>query len=74
MTWEQFSEMFHMRNLPLAERKRLAQKYLDLRQGTEMVTEITKMFTKRALFCPEFSSSKQAQMTRYLSMLKMDIR
>ena len=38
----------------------------------ESVTEITRMFTERAKFCPEFAS-EQAQMTRYLSMLKTDI-
>ena len=31
------------------------------------------MFTKRDLFCPEFATSKQAQMTWYLIMLKMNI-
>ena len=31
------------------------------------------MFTKREMFCPEFVSD-QAQMTRYLRMLKMEIR
>ena len=45
-----------------------------MRQTTEKVTEITKMFTKRALFYPEFVALEQAQMTRYLSMLKTDIR
>ncbi|XP_052626750.1 uncharacterized protein LOC111890364 [Lactuca sativa] len=50
------------------------QEYLDLRQGSETVTEITKMFMERAMFHPEFAASKQAQMTRYLSMLKTEIR
>ena len=31
------------------------------------------MFTERVMFFPEFAS-EQAQMTRYLSMLKTDIR
>ena len=31
------------------------------------------MFTGRALFCPEFFATEQAQMTWYLSMLKMYI-
>ena len=66
--------MFHSRYVPLLKRERLAQEYPELRQGTESVTEITKMFTERSLFCPEFVSSKQAQMTPYLSMLKADIR
>ena len=46
--------------MPLVERERLAQKYLDLRQGSEMVTEITKMFMERGMFCPKFAASEQA--------------
>ena len=38
------------------------------------MTEITKMFTERAMFFPEFVASEQAQMTRYMSILKIDIR
>ena len=64
--------MFHTRYVPWVERERLSQQFLDLRQGTESVTEITWMFAERAMFCPEFAS-KQAQMTCYLIMLKMDI-
>ena len=54
VTWEQFSETFHTRYVPLVERKISAQEYLDLRQTTKSVMEITKMFNKRALFYPEF--------------------
>ena len=66
--------MFYSRYASLVEHERLALEYLDLRQETESVTEITKIFTKRAMFCLDFAASEQAQMTRYLSMLKMDIR
>ena len=45
VSWEQFSEMFHARYVPLVERDMLAQEYLDLRQTTNSETEITKMFT-----------------------------
>lgn len=37
------------------------------------VTEITMMFTERALFYPEYATSKQVQMYRYLSMIKTKI-
>ena len=66
--------MFRTRYDQLGERERLVQEYLDLRQGTESVTEITKMFTEKALFCPKFVASEQAQMTQYLSMIKRDIQ
>ena len=66
--------MFRSRYVPLVERERLSNKYLDLRQGTESVMKITQMFTKRNMFFPEFSASDQAQMTRCLSIRKTDIR
>lgn len=72
--WEQFSDMFRTRYVPLVERDRLAQEYLDLRQATETVTEIIKMFTKRALFCLEFENVEQGHMLRYLIMLNTDTR
>ena len=65
-------DMFRARYIPWVERERLAQEFLSLRQDGESVTKITRMFTERAMFCPEFAS-EQSQMTRYLSMLKTDI-
>lgn len=65
--------MFRARYVPRVEWERLAQEFLSLRQDEESVMEITCMFTERAMFYPEVAS-KQAQMTRYLSMRKADIR
>ena len=73
ISWDRFREMFSTRYVPQVERERLAQEFLELKQDSESVTEITRMFTERAMFCPEFAS-EQAQMSRYLSMLKRDIR
>ena len=44
--------MFCSKYVSLVERERLAQEYLELRQGTESVMEITKMFKERDMFCP----------------------
>ena len=65
--------MFSTRYVPWDERERLAQEFLKLKQDSESATDITRMFMERAMFCAEFASDK-AQMTRYLSMLKTDIR
>lgn len=59
-TWEQFYEMFRIRYLPLVERERLTQKYLDLRQTTESVKEIAKMLIETTLFLPGFDSKVPA--------------
>ena len=55
--------MFCSRYVPLVEREKLVQGYLNLRQGTEIVIEITKVFTERALFCPKVDNFEQAHMT-----------
>ena len=74
VTWERFTVMFRDEYVPQVERERLAQEYLTLKQGTESVTVITKMFHERALFFPELVSTEQARMSRYLSILRRDIR
>ena len=73
VTWDQFWKMFCTRYVPRVERERLSQEFLKLEQDSDSVTEITKMFTERAMFCPEFAS-EQVRMSRYLSMLKRDIK
>ena len=40
------------------ERERLAQEFLTLKQGTESVTVITRMFLERAMFYPEHVSTE----------------
>ena len=66
--------MLLSRYVLLVERERLLHDYLDLRKGTESVMEITKMFTEKAMFCPEFAIFEQAHMIRHFSMIKTDIR
>ena len=55
------------------ERERLAQEFLELKYDSKSVTEITRMFTERVMFSLEFAL-EQAQMSRYLRMLKRDTR
>ena len=52
------------------EKERLDLELLSLKKKTEMVMEISKMFTERALFFPKYASSKQVNISRYLSILK----
>lgn len=65
--------MFRTKYVPLVERKRLFHEYLSLNQKTKSVTEITKIFTERALLCPEYGASEEFQMSYYLSIPKMEI-
>lgn len=61
MTSDRFDEMLHDEYVPLVEKERLSLEYLSLKQKTETVTMITRMFHERALFCPEYASSELAE-------------
>ena len=52
----------------------MAHEFLSLKQKTKSVTKITMMFHERVLFCLEHMSIEQARMSRYLSILRRDIR
>lgn len=65
-----FIEMFPEDYMPSVERERLAQEYLLLQQTTESVIEIVRVFHDRDLFYHNYTSNEQAQLTRYLSILK----
>ena len=54
--------MFSTRYVPRDERERFSREFLELKQDSESVTKITRMFIERAMFCPEFAS-EQAQMS-----------
>ena len=54
--------------------ERLAHGFQSLKQKTESVTVITRMFHNRALFCPKHVATEQECMSRYLSILRRDIR
>ena len=66
-------EMFRIEYVPLMEGERYVQEYLSLKQTTESVPEITKMFVEKALSYHEYATSEKVQMSWYLSMLKTDI-
>ena len=66
--------MFRDEYVSPVEKEPLAQEFLTLKQGTKSVTVITRMFHERAMFCPEHVSTEQACMSRYLSILRRDIR
>ncbi|KAI3700047.1 hypothetical protein L2E82_44662 [Cichorium intybus] len=74
ITWPQFKEQFKLEYVLQVEMERLAQEYLNLIQTTETMTEITKKFNERALFCPEFAATERMRMRQYLAMLRTDIR
>ena len=48
----------------------MAQDFLSPKQKTESVTEITRMFHERALFCLEHVSTEQARVSRYFKHLE----
>ena len=74
VTWEGFTTMFREEYVPPVERERLVQEFLTLKQGTDSVAAITRKFHERAMFCPELVATEQARMSRYLGVLRREIR
>ena len=66
--------MFRDEYVPPVEREQLAQEFLSVKQKADSVTEITRMFHERALFCPEHVFTEKARMSKYLSILRRDIQ
>lgn len=74
MTWEHFTDMLRVEYVPQVERECLATEYLSIKKTKNSMMEINKMFTERALFCPESVANEQLKMSRYPNMLKIEIR
>ncbi|KAJ9556581.1 hypothetical protein OSB04_011195 [Centaurea solstitialis] len=74
MTWEQFKELFNEQYVPQVEVERLTGEFLNMKQTTETVNEITDLFLERSLFCPEYVASEQMNMSRYVEVLRPEIR
>ena len=73
MTWSDFVTRFRAEFAPTMELQQLAREFLDMRQITETVAEITAMFRERALLVPQYARDEEMRKTRYHDMLGADI-
>ena len=74
MTWPDFVTRFRAEFAPAVEFQRMAREFLDMRQTTEIVVEITTKFRERALLVPQYAGDEDMRRTRYHNMLQVDIR
>ena len=74
MTWSDFVTIFWEEFAPAVELQQLAKEFLDMRQTTETVAEITAKFRERALLVPQYARDEDMRRTRYHDMLRADIR
>ncbi|KAJ9557272.1 hypothetical protein OSB04_011886 [Centaurea solstitialis] len=74
MTWEEFKALPDEEFSPRIEKERITVEFLNLKQTTETVNEITAQFLKKSLFCPDYVSSEPVKMYRYRQVLKTEIR
>ncbi|XP_052621903.1 uncharacterized protein LOC111883756 [Lactuca sativa] len=74
MTWSDFVTRFRAEFAPAVELQQLAREFLDMRQTTESVAEITAKFRERALLVPQYAGDDEMQRTRYHDMLRAEIR
>ena len=74
ITWTEFVERYTADFEPRVEMERVGHEYLALEQTTELVREITDRFRELTLLCPEVAGSERMKMSRYVGMLRTDIR
>ena len=74
MTWPDFVTRFRAEFAPAVELQQLAREFLDMRQTTETVAEITSKFRERALLVPQYAGDEDMRRTRYHDMLRADIQ
>lgn len=65
--------MFRIDYVPLVLRERLSKDYMLFKQTTELMIEITKMFTEGYIFFPRYATLEQVHTLWYLRMLKSEI-
>ena len=73
MTWSDFVTRFRAEFAPTVELQQLAREFLDMRQTTKTVAEITAKFRERALLVPQYASDEDMRRTRYHDMLRADV-
>ncbi|KAJ9560729.1 hypothetical protein OSB04_005889 [Centaurea solstitialis] len=56
------------------EIERLTSEFLQMKQTTESVNEITDMFLARSVFCPDYVKNERTKKYRYLEILKPEMR
>ena len=59
---------------PAVELQQLAREFLNMRQTTETVAEITAKFRERPLLVPQYLGYEEIRKTHYHDMLRADIR
>ena len=60
--------------MPRVEMERIAREFLSLEQTMETIPELNRKFTEMALFCPQYAANEEMKVTRYLDVLRTDIR
>ena len=74
MTWSDFVSKFWEEFVPAVEGHQLVSEFLDMRQTTETVAEITAKFRERSLLVPQYAGDEEMKKTGYHDMLRADIQ
>ena len=74
MTWEEFHDLFMGKYFPDIARHAKAQEFLELKQGTMIVSEYGARFTKLARFSDDYVAMDMAKFRRFENGLKLSIR
>ena len=74
ITWPMFVEWFTAEFVPRVEVELISNEFQNLKQTTETLAVMNKKFIEMARFCPMYEANGEMKKTRYLGMLRDDIR
>ena len=74
VTWSDFLTRFRVEFVQAMELQQLAMEFMDMRQTTESVAEITAKFRERALLVARYVGDEEMRKTHYHDMWRADIR
>ncbi|KAJ9546766.1 hypothetical protein OSB04_019309 [Centaurea solstitialis] len=74
ITWEEFKALLDEEFSPRVEKERITAEFLNLRQTTETVNEITAQFLQKSSFCPDYVESEEMKMYQFRQALKTEIQ
>ena len=74
MIWAEFQELFIGKYFPDTARHAMAQKFLELKQGTMTVMDYVARFTELARFSDDYVATDMVKVRRFKNGIKLSIR
>ncbi|XP_047313623.1 uncharacterized protein LOC124917180 [Impatiens glandulifera] len=74
ISWEEFKEVFYGKYFTLSTRNKLAQEFLEIKQGDSSIADYVKRFERGKYFAPMVTGNASMELNRFLEGLNATIR